>query len=558
MPESAKAGSQPASLVFLGGLGEVGRNMAALEMDDSILLLDTGLSFPGDDMPGVDLVLPDWEWLRDRSDRIVGAVLTHGHEDHVGALPYMLREFDLDVFATPLTLALLKGKLEEHQVEDRVRLHQVEAGGSEQIGPFKCRFHRVTHSIPDGIAVAVDTNWGTLLHTGDFRLDPTPIDGRLTDLQGIAEEASKGVHVLLSDSTGAERPGSVPSEKTVGPVLKEIVAKAERLVITACFASHIHRIQQLCDAALAANRKIAFLGRSMFNAVEQGTRLGHLNVPKESVIDIEAVKNLDPKEVCVISTGSQGEPYSALSLMAAREHKYVKLGEGDTVILSSSQIPGNEVAINRVIDGLYRTGAQVFHVGVAPVHVSGHASADELQVMLNMVQPRWFIPVHGERRHLANHARLAREVGIPADHILVCDDGDLVEIGETVRIADKVESGTTLVDGAGIGDVGQEVLRDRRKLAGDGFVVVVVTVDAHTGEVLAGPDIITKGFVFEEASEEMLEEARHRTITTLKETAAEEVSDPAILSQHIRSTLRRYFSEAIQRKPVVLPVIMEV
>jgi ribonuclease J len=406
--------------------------------------------------------------------------------------------------------------------------------------------------------VAVDTPFGTLLHTGDFRLDPTPIDGKLTDLQGIAEEASRGVHVLLSDSTGAERPGSVPSERSVGPVVRDIVAGAPRLVVTACFASHIHRIQQLCDAGMAAGRKIAFLGRSMFNAVEQGTRLGHLKVPKESVVDIEAVKSMDPGDVCIVSTGSQGEPFSALALMAAREHKYVKLREGDTVILSSSVIPGNEVSIHRVIDGLYRTGADVYHVGVAPVHVSGHASAEELQVMLNLVNPRWFIPVHGERRHLANHARLAREVGIPADHIMVCDDGDVVEIGETVRMADKTQAGMILVDGASIGDVGQEVLRDRRKLAGDGIVVVVVTADAQSGEILAGPDIITRGFVFEETSEEMLEEARHRTLTSLKEVAAEEVADPSILSQHVRRTLRKYFSETIQRKPVIVPVIMEV
>ena len=532
--------------------------MAALEMDGRILILDTGLSFPGDDMPGVDLVLPDWEWLRERSDRISGAVLTHGHEDHVGALPYMLKEFELDVYATPLTLALLHGKLEEHQVEDRVRLHQVEAGQSAEIGPFVVRFHRVTHSIPDGIAVAIDTDFGTVLHTGDFRLDPTPIDGRLTDLQGIGDEARRGVHVLLSDSTGAERPGTVPSERSVGPVLKNIIEGAQQLVVSACFASHIHRIQQIYDAATAAERKVAFLGRSMFNSVEQASKLGHLTIDNNKVVDIEAIAEMNPHEVCVISTGSQGEPYSALSLMGAREHKYVKLKEGDTVILSSSQIPGNEVAINRVIDGLHRTGADVYHVGVAPVHISGHASAEELQVMLNLVKPRWFVPVHGERRHLRSHARLAIETGIPAENIFICDDGDVVEIAETVRLGEKVEAGMTLVDGAGIGDVGQEVLRDRRKLAGDGFVVVVVTVDAHDGELLAGPDIITKGFVFEEASEEILEEARHRTITSLKETAAEEVADPSILSQHIRSTLRRYFSEAIQRKPVIVPVIMEV
>jgi ribonuclease J len=532
--------------------------MAALEMDDHVLILDTGLSFPSADMPGVDLVLPDWQWLRERADRISGAVLTHGHEDHVGALPYLLREMELDVYATPLTLALLHGKLEEHQVEDRVRLHEVTAGSSAEIGPFKVRFHRVTHSIPDGVAVAIDTPHGTLFHTGDFRLDPTPIDGRLTDLQGIGDEAKRGVHLMLSDSTGAERPGSVPSEKSVGPVLKGIIEKAPRLVVTACFASHIHRIQQLCDAAMANGRKVAFLGRSMFNTVEQASKLGHLTIPKEHVVDIEATKNMDPKDVCIVSTGSQGEPFSALSLMGAHEHKYVKLQEGDTVILSSSVIPGNEVAIHRVIDGLYRTGADVYHVGVAPVHISGHASAEELQVMLNLVQPRWFIPVHGERRHLANHARLAREVGIPAENILICDDGDVVEIGETVRFGKKTQAGMTLVDGAGIGDVGQEVLRDRRKLSADGFVVVVVSADAHTGEILAGPDIITKGFVFEEASEEMLEEARHRTLTSLKKVAAEEVSDPSILSQHIRSTLRRYFSETIQRKPVIVPVIMEV
>lgn len=561
MPEPARRGPavpEPCRLVFLGGLGEVGRNMAALEMDERILLLDAGLSFPGDDMPGVDLVLPDWAWLRDRSDRVSGVVLTHGHEDHVGALPYLLRELSLDVYATPLTLALLGPKLEEHQVEEKARLHEVKAGSSAEIGPFRVRFHAVTHSIPDGVAVAIDTPFGVLLHTGDFRLDPTPIDGRLTDLQGIAEEARRGVHVMLSDSTGAERPGSVPSERTVGPVVRDIIEAAPRLVVTSCFASHIHRIQQLCDAARAAGRKIAFLGRSMLNTVEQASALGHLNVPEKDVVDIEAVKDLDPSRVCIVSTGSQGEPFSALALMAAREHKYVKLREGDTVILSSSVIPGNEVAIHRVIDGLYRTGAEVFHVGVAAVHISGHASAEELQVMLNLVRPRWFIPVHGERRHLANHARLAREVGIPADHILVCDDGDIVEIGESVRVADKTEAGMILVDGLGIGDVGQEVLRDRRKLAGDGIVVVVVSADAHSGEILAGPDIFTLGFVHEETSEEILEEARHRTLTSLKEVAAEVVGDPSILSQHVRRTLRKYFSETIQRKPVILPVIMEV
>ncbi len=550
--------ADPCRLVFLGGLGEVGRNMAALEMDGRILVLDAGLSFPGDDMPGIDLVLPDWEYLRDRRDRIAGVVLTHGHEDHVGALPYLLREMELDVYATALTLALLGPKLEEHEVDDRVRTHPISAGGDATIGPFRARFHQVTHSIPDGVAVAVDTPFGTLLHTGDFRLDPTPIDDRLTDLQGLAEEGRRGVHVLLSDSTGAERAGTVPSERSVGPVIREIIEDAPRLVVTACFASHIHRIQQICDAATAANRRVAFLGRSMLNAVEQAGALGHLRVDEKDVVEIEQLGELDPREVCVVSTGSQGEPLSALALMAAREHKYVKLQAGDAVILSASVIPGNETAINRVIDGLYRTGADVYHVGIAPVHVSGHAAAGELKLMLNLVRPSWFIPVHGERRHLANHARLAREVGIPPDRILVCEDGDVVEIEETARVIERVQAGMTLVDGLGIGDVGHEVLRDRRKLAGDGVVVVVVTADAHSGEILAGPDIITRGFVHDETSEEILEEARRRTLASLKEVEAEEVGDPAILKQHVRRTLGKYFFEVIQRKPIIVPVIMEV
>ncbi|HKX25981.1 MAG TPA: ribonuclease J, partial [Actinomycetota bacterium] len=400
--------TDPCRLVFLGGLGEVGRNMAALELDGRILLIDTGLSFPSDDMPGIDLVLPDWEYLRDRRDRIDAAVLTHGHEDHIGALPYLLRELRLEVYATPLTLALLRPKLEEHEVTDRARLNDIHPGGSAEVGPFRMRFHRVTHSIPDGVAVAIDTPDGTILHTGDFRLDPTPIDGRHTDLQGIAGEAKRGVHLLLSDSTGAERAGTVPSERTVGPAIREIIEEAGRLVVVACFASHIHRIQQVSDAARSVGRKVAFLGRSMLNAVEQATALGHVRVPEEDVVDIERLAELDPRTVTVVCTGSQGEPLSALALMAAHEHKYVHLEDGDTVILSSSVIPGNEVAIHRVIDGLYRTGADVYHVGIAPVHVSGHASADELKLMLNLVRPRWFIPVHGERRHLANHARLAR------------------------------------------------------------------------------------------------------------------------------------------------------
>jgi ribonuclease J len=532
--------------------------MAVLELEGRMLLIDAGLSFPEAEMPGIDLVLPDFQYLRENADRLHAVVLTHGHEDHVGSLPYLLREFSLPIYGTRLTLALLEGKLEEHGVRDRAEFHEIQPGKEITTGPFTMRFHRVTHSIPDGVALAVDLPAGTLLHSGDFKLDPTPIDGKSTDLQGIAAEAHRGVHVFLSDSTNAEDRGATESERTIGPVLQEIVQEARRLVVVACFASHIHRIQQVVEAAVAAGRKVAFLGRSMLQSVGASRQLGYLLVPEEAIVPIEAVEDMDPADVVVCSTGSQGEPLSALALMAAREHKWVRLQPGDTVVLSSSVIPGNETAIHRTLDGLYRTGAEVFHVPIAPVHVSGHAAAEELKLMLSLVRPRWFIPVHGELRHLAHHARLAKEVGVPEDRVLIVEDGDTVMLGETVRKGDRVAAGMTFVDGLGIGDVGEVVLRDRRKLAGDGIVVVVVTVDQHSGEVLAGPDVINRGFVFEGASEEILEEARHRTLLSLKECATQEVSDPTVLKQHIRTALRRYFTETTQRKPVIVPVIMEV
>ncbi|HEX7464402.1 MAG TPA: ribonuclease J [Actinomycetota bacterium] len=557
-----QARPEPARIVFLGGLGEVGRNMACVELGERILVVDVGLSFPHAEMPGIDLVLPDFEYLRERDDRIEAIVLTHGHEDHIGAVPYLLREFEreLPVYGTAFTLALLEGKLEEHGVRERADLRTVVPGEGASVGPFSMRFMRVTHSIPDGMAVAIDTPFGQLLHTGDFKIDKTPLDGRPTDLHALAEEAGRagGVHLLLSDSTNAEEAGYTPSERSVGPVLAEIVARAPQLVVVACFSSHIHRIQQVVNAARANERVVAFLGRSMHQSVDAARRLGILTVPEEDVVPIEDVDRLDPSRVVVICTGSQGEPLSALSLMAAREHKWVKLRQGDTVVLSSSLIPGNEPAIHRVVDGLYRTGADVFHMPAAPVHASGHAAQEELRLMLSLVRPRWFIPIHGERRHLAHHAKLATEVGIPPDHVLVCDDGDVVEVGEEVRIVERVPAGMTFVDGLGIGDVGEVVLRDRRKLSGDGVVVVVVAVDAHHGEILGGPDIVNRGFVFDETAGDILEEARNRVMLSLKESSAAEVIDRTVLEQNIRRTLGKYFYEVTQRKPVILPVIMEV
>jgi ribonuclease J len=546
-------------LIFLGGIGEVGRNMACLEVDGRLLIIDVGLSFPSAEMPGIDLVLPDMEFVRERADDVQAVVLTHGHEDHVGALPYLLKDLGrpVPVVGSGFTLELLKSKLEEHEVTHLASTHVAEPGGALEIGGFSMRFLHVTHSIPDGLAVAVDTPYGTVLHTGDFKLDPTPIDGQATDLHGFAEEAGRGVHVLLSDSTNAEEPGHSMSEKTVGPILRDIVANAPGIVVVACFSSHIHRVQQVVDAAMADQRVVTFLGRSMQNSVGAARRLGILGLDDRDVIDISEVDSLDPGRVVIICTGSQGEPYSALSLMAAREHKWVKLKEGDTVVLSSSLIPGNEPAIHRVVDSLYRSGADVFHMPSDPVHASGHAAQEELRLLLSLVRPRWFIPVHGERRHLQHHARLAEEIGIPRYNILICEDGDVIEIGERVDKGERVRAGMTFVDGLGIGDVGGEVLRDRRKLAGDGVVVVVVTVDAQSGELVGGPDVVNRGFVHEETSGDILEEARKRVIAAFEETADAQVTDPSVLQQNIRRVLKRYFVDVTQRKPVILPVIME-
>jgi ribonuclease J len=560
MPGSSESGG-PARVVFLGGVGEVGRNMACVELDDRILIVDVGLSFPHAEMPGIDLVLPDFEYVRERFDDVEGVVLTHGHQDHIGALPYLLRDYDgppLPVYGTAFTLALLEGQLEEHEVRDRAEFRQVMPGEAAVAGPFSMRFLRVTHSIPDGMAVVIDTPYGSILHTGDFKIDQTPLDGRATDLHALAEEAGRGVHLLLSDSTNAEEAGYTDSERSVGPVLQDIIARAPQLVVVACFSSHIHRIQQVVNAARSDERVVAFLGRSMHQSVEAARRLGILHVPETDVIPIEEVEHRDPSRVVVICTGSQGEPFSALSLMAAREHKWVKLKQGDNVVLSSSLIPGNEPAIHRVIDGLYRTGADVFHLPAYPVHASGHAAAEELRLMLSLVRPRWFIPIHGERRHLSHHAKIATEVGIAADHVLICEDGDIVDVGEKVQVVGRAPAGMTFVDGLGIGDVGEVVLRDRRKLSGDGVVVVVVAVDAHHGQVLSGPDIVNRGFVFDETSRDILEEARERVMLSLKDSAAAEVVDRGVLEQNIRRVLGKFFYEVTQRKPVILPVIVEV
>jgi ribonuclease J len=544
-------------VAFLGGLGEIGRNCAVVELDGARLLIDCGLAFPDADQPGVDIILPDFTWLAEEPERVVGVVLTHAHEDHMGALPYFLRDFDVPVYGTRLSLAMLAAKLEEHELTPS--LVEVAPGERTTLGPFDLELFAMSHSIPDGVAVALRTPAGTIVHTGDFKMDLTPIDGRPTDLGGLARLAGGGIELLLSDSTNADQPGFIPAELEVGRALDDIFGNARRRVVVACFASHVHRVQQILDAAARQDRKVALVGRSMIRNMRVAGELGYLRVPPGLLISVEELNALDPAGTVVLSTGSQGEPYSALTLMAGRDHRWVRIEPGDTVVLSSSLIPGNEAAVYRTINDLARLGAEVYHKGNARVHVSGHAAQGELTLLLTTLRPRNFLPVHGEYRHLAQHARLAAAAGVPRDRILVCEDGDVVELagGGASRVG-QVRAGMVFVDGLGVGDVGDAVLRDRRKLGGEGFVHVVATIESQTGKVLAGPDIVTRGFVYEPESGDLIEEAKARVLEALERLAADGVIDPMILKQHMRSAASALFKERTQRRPVIIPTVMEV
>jgi ribonuclease J len=551
------AAAGPAKIVFLGGLGEIGRNCAVVEFGGSRLLIDCGLAFPDADQPGVDIILPDFAYLNEEPERVIGVVLTHAHEDHMGALPYFLRDFDVPVYGTRLSLGMLSAKLEEYNLAPS--LVEVRAGERTTLGPFDLEFFAVSHSIPDGMAVAMRTPAGTIVHTGDFKVDLTPIDSRPTDLGGLARLAGEGIDLLLSDSTNADQPGFIPSETGVGRALGEIFAAAERRVIVACFASHVHRMQQILDNAHQLGRKVALVGRSMLRNVRVASDLGYLRVPADLLIPIEDLGSLPPEQTLVLCTGSQGEPFSALTLMAGREHKWVRIDPGDTVVPSSSLIPGNEAAVYRTMNDLARQGAEVFHRGNARVHVSGHAAQGELTLLLATLRPRNFVPVHGEYRHLAQHARLAEQTGIPRSNVFVCEDGDVLElVGGRVERAGEVRAGMVFVDGLGVGDVGDAVLRDRRRLGGEGFVHVLATIEAQTGKVLAGPDIVTRGFVYEPESTDLIEEARAQVLAALDRAAAEGVSDPTILKQRMREVASQLFRERTQRRPVIIPTVMEV
>jgi ribonuclease J len=552
--------ADPVRLVFLGGLGEIGRNCACIEVAGRIMLLDCGIMFPDLEMPGIDLVLPDFTYLLENKDRVEACILTHGHEDHVGGLSFLLRELEIPVYGSPLTLGLARNRIEEAGLLGRTVFHPVRDGERRQIGPFDVEFIPVTHSVPHGFATAFHTPQGVILHSGDFKLDLTPVDDRLTDLSRIGAIAyESGIRLLLSDSTNAEEEGHTSSERVVGQVLRDLfAANPDKRIILTCFASHIHRIQQIADAAVAQGRTIATVGRSMAKNVALARSMGLLKIRDDSLIDIEKIADLDPRRVCIISTGSQGEPMSALALMSAGESKWVTLGKGDLVILSSHAIPGNETSVGKVIDGLHRMGAEVVHSGLAQVHVSGHAKKEELKTLLAIARPDAFIPVHGEFRHLTHHARLAAQMGVAESKVLLAEDGDVIELTDAgIDFAGEVPAGYLYVDGI-VGDVGRGVLRDRKVLAEEGVVVVVVTVDAKSGEVLTGPEIITRGWVYAPEAEELLDEARAAVLASLEEAADGGATDYETLKRRARSSLGRFVHERTRRRPMIVPVVMEV
>ena len=529
--------------------------MFAVESGGRILVVDCGLSFPNEEMLGVDLVLPDFTWVADRAGSCDGVILTHGHEDHVGALSWFLREVPVPVYGTPLTLGMARRRLGEFGVE--AELIEI-SEGQREIGPFRCTFLAMSHSIPDAVAVALDTPDGRILYTSDFKLDQTPIDGRKTDLVGLKRLGDEGVDLMLSDSTNAETPGRTPSEAVVGPVLRGIFEESGGRIIVACFASNLHRIQQVCEIAEEFDRKVAFVGRSMIANAEVGRELGHLRVRHDTVVDIGDIDRLPRDRAVILCTGSQGEPLSALSLIAAREHKTVKLDAGDTVILSASPIPGNESAVHRVLNGVYKVGADVYHSGSAAVHVSGHGASEELAEMLQTVRPRHLIPVHGEYRQLALHSKIARAGGMAADSITIVEDGDTIELRDgVVRRGDAVRSGMILVDGLGVGDVGPVVLRDRRVLAGDGVIICVVTIDGQNGEILAGPDLVSRGFIYEDESREFLDEAADRIADALEVLEKDKVTDWSTIKKACRHALGEYVWKETRRRPMILPIVME-
>jgi ribonuclease J len=546
-------------IIPLGGIGEIGKNMTVVQYDKDILVIDAGLMFPEEEMLGIDIVIPDITYLVENKENIRGIIITHGHEDHIGALPYVLQQINAPLYGTKLTMGLVDGKLKETKFKRNIAMNVVKPPATVKIGNFMVDFIRVNHSIPDAVGLAIHTPLGVICHTGDFKLDQTPVDGRTADLHKFAELGSRGVLVLMSDSTNAEREGYTMSEKVVGNTIEDIFRTAPGRIIVATFASNIHRIQQIFDSAHKFNRKVSVVGRSMVNVVNIALDLGYLSIPKDLLMELDELARLPKERVVIITTGSQGEPMSALTRMAMSEHKKVEIVPGDTVMISATPIPGNEKFVARTIDHLFKQGANVIYEAISGVHVSGHASQEELKLMLNLVRPKFFVPVHGEYRHLIHHAQLAKQVGIPDENIFIAENGRILEFTQdTAKMTGRVTAGKVLVDGLGVGDVGNIVLRDRKQLSQDGILIVVVTIDRETAEVVAGPDIISRGFVYVRESEELMEQAREKVKQALKKCQEEEISEWSTIKSQVRDSLGKFLFEQTRRRPMILPIIMEV
>ena len=550
--------AQPVRIYFLGGLGEIGRNCMVLEQDDKLMLIDCGLMFPDADMHGIDLVLPDFTFLRENADRIVGCVATHGHEDHVGGLQFLLRELSFPIYGSMVTLGLARNRIEEAGLLKKTDLITVRDGERINIGPFDVEFLPVTHSVPHAHAVIVHTPQGVIVHSGDFKLDLTPVDDRRTDLARLGElSKTVGIRLLMCDSTNAEEHGHAPSEKSVGAVLHQLFHEhRDRRIITASFASHIHRVQQIIEAAIDNGRKVCLMGRSLQKNIGLAIDLKLINVPASVFVDVEKVDDFAPEDICIISTGSQGEPMAALSLLSRGESRWFKVGERDTIILSSHAIPGNEGNVNRVIDGLVRAGAKVVHSGIADVHATGHAQADELKTYHSILQPEWFVPVHGEYRHMRAHAELAIVMGAAPDHVLQATDGDVLELSDDgLAFHSTVPASYLFVDGI-VGDVGHGVLRDRKVLAEEGVVVIVATVDSASHKVINGPELITRGWVYAPEADALLDEAEAHIEKALVKALDDGITDIDGLERVVRKAAGKFVSDRTKRRPMIVPVVM--
>ncbi|TMG71258.1 MAG: ribonuclease J [Chloroflexi bacterium] len=555
------SGKAPLRIIPLGGVGEIGKNMLALECGDDVIVIDAGLMFPDEEMLGIDLVIPDITYLRQHKARVRGFVMTHAHEDHIGALPYVLRDLlDVPIYGTKLSLGLIRTKLREHKLAERATFREITPGEPFRVGALECDSYYVCHSIPDAVGLTIDTPYGTVVHSGDWKFDHTPVDGRQTDFARLAEIAANGVLLLMSDSTRAEVPGYTQSERHVGELFDAIMARAPGRVITTTFASNISRIKQIVEIAAAWGRRTAIVGRSMENYTKTARELGYLEYPEGSIVHPNEITKLKDQEICIITTGSQGEPTSALSRMALGDHRHVAVKDGDTVVMSATPIPGNEELVSRTIDNLFKLGAEVIYDPATRPHVSGHASQEELKLLLNILRPEYFLPIHGEYRMLVRHARLAMDVGVAPDKCFVLTNGDVLEIDERgARLGEKVQAGVVYVDGLGVGDVSHAVMRDRLSIGSDGFFMVVITIEQRTGKVVAGPDIVTKGFVPEQDAGEIIELTKQRVLEGLAEAqTGEHLAEAAALKETIHSTVATFLYERTKRRPMVMPVIMQV